>query len=112
MALVVVGAALQLVAEPAALVPHLTPGGWFWLAWIAVPCGAGAHLLAMTAVRRLPAGRSSPFLLLAPVTGALLSALLVGERLDLLQLTGGALIVLAIALATLPAWALARTMRT
>ncbi len=109
-ALVVVGGVLQLIADAGALPASLTLGGWFWLTWIAVPCGAGAHLLAMTAVRRLPAGRSSPFLLLAPVTGALLSAILVGERLDPLQLGGGALIVAAIALATLPGIRLARSM--
>jgi drug/metabolite transporter (DMT)-like permease len=109
-ALVLVGAGLQLIAAPAALVPSLTVTGWFWLTWIAVPCGAGAHLLAMTAVRRLPAGRSSPFLLLAPISGALLSGILVPERLDLLQVAGGALIVAAIALATLPGWLPARSM--
>ena len=109
-ALVVVGGVLQLITSPGELPASLTAGAWFWLAWIAVPCGAGAHLLAMTAVRRLPAGRSSPFLLLAPLTGALLSALLVGERLDPLQLLGGALIVAAIALATLPAARVARSM--
>lgn len=101
--LTVVGALLQVVILPGGLVPQLSPAGWAGLLWVAVPCGAGAHLLAMTAVARLPAGRSSPFLLLAPVTGALLSTSLLGERLDPLQLAGGALIVLAIALATLPA---------
>lgn len=100
--LTVVGTLLQLLVLPGALVPQLSPAGWAGLLWVGVPCGAGAHLLAMTAVGRLAASRSSPFLLLAPVTGALLSAVLVGERLDPLQLAGGALIVLAIALATLP----------
>ncbi len=109
-ALVIVGAALQLLVDPGVLPANLTASGWFWLAWIAVPCGAGAHLLAMTAVGRLPAGRSSPFLLLAPLTGALLSALLVGERLDPLQLIGGGLIVGAIALATLSGTRVARSM--
>ena len=109
-ALVIVGTALQLLVDPGALPASLTAGGWFWLAWIAVPCGAGAHLLAMTAVGRLPAGRSSPFLLVAPLTGALLSAVLVQERLDPLQLLGGALIVMAIALATLRPARVARSM--
>jgi probable blue pigment (indigoidine) exporter len=100
--LTVVGGVLQLLlVAPAGLVPELSAAGWAGLLWVAVPCGAGAHLLAMGAVARLPAGRSSPFLLLAPVTGALVSAVLVGERLDIVQLVGGALIVGAIALATL-----------
>jgi probable blue pigment (indigoidine) exporter len=99
--LTVVGGVLQLLVAPSGLVPELSAAGWAGLLWVAVPCGAGAHLLAMGAVARLPAGRSSPFLLLAPVTGALVSAVLVGERLDIVQLVGGALIVGAIALATL-----------
>jgi drug/metabolite transporter (DMT)-like permease len=98
--LTVVGAALQLVVAPAGLAPHLSAAGWAGLLWVGVPCGAGAHLLAMAAVGRLPAGRSSPFLLLAPVTGALVSAILLAERLDGWQLAGGGLIVGAIALAT------------
>lgn len=109
--LTVVGAALQAIVYPAGLGPELSPAGWMGLLWVAIPCGAGAHLLAMTAVARLPSGRSSPFLLLAPVTGALLSAILVGERLDPLQLIGGALVVIAIALATLRGSLRARSMR-
>lgn len=101
-ALTVVGALLQSVTDAGALVPQLSAAGWAGLLWVGVPCGAGAHVLAMMSVSRLPAGRSSPFLLLAPVTGAAISALLVGERLDAPQLLGGTLIVVAIALATLP----------
>ena len=54
--------------------------------------------------------KPGPFLLLAPITGALVSAVLVGERLDAVQLAGGALIVGAIALATLTRRPAARSM--
>ena len=109
--LTVVGAALQLLVAPSGLVPQLSAAGWAGLLWVGVPCGAGAHLLAMGAVARLPAGRSSPFLLLAPVTGALVSAVLLGEVLDVVQLAGGGMIVAAIALATLTGRPTARSMR-
>jgi drug/metabolite transporter (DMT)-like permease len=51
-------------------------------------------------LRRLPASRAAPFLLLMPVSGALIAAVLLGERLDPVQLLGAALILLGIGLAT------------
>jgi len=52
-------------------------------------------------LRRMPAGRAAPFLLLMPISGTLIAAALLGERLDQVQLAGAALILLGIAVATL-----------
>ena len=53
-------------------------------------------------MRRLPANRAAPFLLLMPISGSLIAAVLLNERLDLLQLAGAGLILAGIAAATLP----------
>ena len=98
---VVVCLPVQLVLGPSGLVPALSLNGAIALLWLALPAGALAHVLANFAVRHLPAGRSAPFLMLVPVSGAAIAALLLGERLDGLQLAGGALIVAGIGLATL-----------
>ncbi len=98
---------LQLVVDPAALVPHLSLVGWSALLWLALPASALPHVLVIATLRRLPAGRAAPFLLLMPISGAVIAALLLVERLDLVQLLGAGLILLGIAAATLR-WRLVR----
>lgn len=71
------------------------------LLWTIGPAGALAQTLAIAGVRRLPAHASSPYLLLNPLTAAILAALLLGERLAPLQVAGGGLILAGIAAATL-----------
>jgi probable blue pigment (indigoidine) exporter len=100
-AVVVVCVPIQLLLDPSGLVPALSLSGGIALLWLALPAGAMAHALVNFAVRRLPAERSAPFLMLVPVSGAVIAALLLGERLDPIQLIGGALIVAGIGLATL-----------
>jgi drug/metabolite transporter (DMT)-like permease len=97
----VVSAALQLVADPSALVPHLSLKGWTALLWLALPASALPHVLVIATLRRMPASRAAPFLLLMPISGALIAAALLGERLDQIQLAGAGLILLGIAAATL-----------
>ncbi len=97
---VVVCVPIQLVLDPHGLLPTLSARGGLALLWLALAAGALAHLLVNFGVRAMPAGRSAPFMMLVPVSGALIAAILLGERLDALQLLGGALIVAAIALAT------------
>jgi drug/metabolite transporter (DMT)-like permease len=96
-------APLQLAIDPSGLLPGFTLGELAGFAWLALPSGGLAHIAANTAVRRMPAGRSSAFLFLVPLSGAVIAAIFLGERLDPGQLTGGALIVAAIVVATVPA---------
>jgi drug/metabolite transporter (DMT)-like permease len=97
----VVSSALQLVVDPGALVPALSLKGWAALLWLALPASALPHVLVIATLRRMPASRAAPFLLLMPISGALIAAALLGERLDQVQLAGAALILLGIAVATL-----------
>lgn len=99
----VVSTALQLVVDAGALVPRLSLTGLAALLWLALPASALPHVLVISTLRRMPASRAAPFLLLMPISGALIAAALLGERLDQIQLAGAALILLGIAVATLPA---------
>ena len=96
----VVTGALQLVVDPAGLRPDLSMRGWVALIWLALPASALPHLLVTSTLRRLPASRAAPFLLLMPISGAVIAAALLGERLDLVQLVGAGLILLGIGAAT------------
>jgi len=100
---VVVAGVLQAVLDPAELRLDLSPNGWAAFLWLAVPASALPHVLVVTTLRRLPASRAAPFLLLMPIAGLLISASLLGERLDQLQLVGAALILVGIAVATVRA---------
>ncbi len=93
---VVVGLLLPLLGEPALAHP-LRPDAAAGVAWLAVGPGALAAILVVTGMRRIPARRASAFLLLNPPTATLGAWLLLGERLSLLQLAGGALVLAAIA---------------
>jgi drug/metabolite transporter (DMT)-like permease len=99
----VVAFGAQWVIDPAGLaLTALTAVGWVALVWLALPASALPHVLVVTTLRRLPAAQAAPFLLLMPITGALLSALLLGERLDLVQLVGAGLILVGVGLAIRP----------
>jgi drug/metabolite transporter (DMT)-like permease len=91
--------AMQVVVDPAGLRPSLSPGGWAALLWLAVPASALPHVLVIATVRRMPASRAAPFLLLIPISGAVIAAALLRERLDLVQLLGAGLILLGIGVA-------------
>jgi drug/metabolite transporter (DMT)-like permease len=58
-----------------------------------------AAVLVVVGMRRLPARRASAFLLLNPPTAALGAWLLLGERLTAVQLLGGGLVLVAMAVA-------------
>ena len=96
----VITSVLQVVVDPGALVPHLSLRGWAALLWLALPASALPHVLVIATLRRLPAGRAAPFLLLMPISGSVIAAALLGERLDLVQLAGAGLILAGIAAAT------------
>jgi drug/metabolite transporter (DMT)-like permease len=91
---------LQVVVDPAGLRLDLSANGWAALVWLALPASAVPHVLVVATMRRMPASRAAPFLLLMPISGTLIAAALLGERLDLVQLVGAALILTGIAVAT------------
>jgi drug/metabolite transporter (DMT)-like permease len=97
---VLVTGALQLIVEPAALRPSLSLTGWTALLWLALPASALPHILVIATLRRMPASRAAPFLLLMPISGTLIAAAMLGERLDQVQLAGASLILIGIAAAT------------
>lgn len=83
------------------LVPaSIEPAAAVALIWLALGPSAGAQLLLVASVRRIPARRSAAFLLLNPITATILAAILLGERLASLQLVGAALVLAGIAVAS------------
>lgn len=106
----VVTGAMQAVIDPAGLRPSLSLGGWAAVLWLALPASALPHVLVIATLRRMPAGRAAPFLLLIPISGALIATALLGERLDLLQLVGAGLILVGIAAATVRRRAVTRAL--
>ena len=91
----------QAVVDPSGLALSLSGAGWAALLWLALPASALPHVLVIATLRRLPAGRAAPFLLLMPISGTVIAAALLGERLDLVQLAGAGLILAGIGAATL-----------
>lgn len=84
--------------------PTIAPSGRAWGAVLvlAVACTVAAFLLWNWAVARVPAGRAAPFLNLEPVVGAALGVAILGDPLGAGILGGGALILGAAGLASLP----------
>lgn len=94
-AVTAVVAALDGSLVPEAPPAHATAA----LLWIAAAPGAAASVLVVVGMRRLPARVASLFLLLNPPTAAVLGLVLLDERLSGMQLVGGALVLVAIAVA-------------
>jgi drug/metabolite transporter (DMT)-like permease len=93
--------AVAAVVEPRPLIPaSLDPGAVVALASIVVGASSTGSLLLLASVRRVPSGRTSAALLLAPIASAVLAALVLGERLPPTGVAGGALILLGIAVAS------------
>lgn len=80
----------------------LSGGAWASLLTLAVACTVASFLLWNWAVARVPAGRAAPFLNLEPVVGAALGVAILGDPLLAGTLAGGALILGAAGLASLP----------
>jgi drug/metabolite transporter (DMT)-like permease len=90
-----------LLFQPAALVPPaIRPDAAAALVWLGVAPGAVAPVLLVAAVRRLDARRSSAYLLLNPISAAVLSPVLLGEWLQPEQLLGGLLVLAGMAAAS------------
>ncbi|HSQ05808.1 MAG TPA: DMT family transporter, partial [Burkholderiales bacterium] len=88
---------IALVSE-STLLPT-TPGGWIFVAGLALIAQVAGQSLIAYAMAHLSALFSSVGLLLQPVVAAVLAWLLLGEPLGIVQLAGGALVLLGIALA-------------
>jgi probable blue pigment (indigoidine) exporter len=83
------------------ILPAQVPGdALFALVWLAVTAGVMGTVLIMESYRRLPTSESSAFLMLNPLTGAVLAVPVLGEMLSPLQLAGAAMVLTGIALAT------------
>jgi drug/metabolite transporter (DMT)-like permease len=77
-------------------------GLWGWFIWLAVPCSTGSFGLWFLALRRGGATQTSGYLFLVPLLTVLMSALMLGTGLSLMQALGGILIGIAL-------WLVSRT---
>lgn len=93
-------AVLEYLLHPWAL--PATAGAWAVIAYVGVVCTAGAFYLWNRGFEYLPAGSGGLLLLLQPVVGGALGAVLLGERLGAGFLAGSALIGLGVAAAFEP----------
>ncbi len=91
-----------LATDPALLVPASPPAeAVVAIGWLAVVAALGPVLM-VASVRLIEAARSAAFLLLNPITATILAAVLLGERPSPIQLVGGIVVLLGMAVATIP----------
>ena len=91
-----------LATDPALLAPANPPvEAVVAMGWLAVVAALGPVLM-VASVRLIEAARSAAFLLLNPITATILAAILLGERPSPLQLAGGVVVLLGMAVATIP----------
>jgi probable blue pigment (indigoidine) exporter len=89
---------IEWLRAPGTLVPtDPDPAAVIALLTIAFGSSSTANLLLMASVKRVAASRTSAALLLTPVSSALISVVILGQRLDPIQVVGGALILGGIA---------------
>lgn len=92
------GAAIVL-GEP--LFPSNVPvDALFATVWLGIIAGGVASVFLGVSLRRLPASESSAYLMLNPLTGAVLAVPILGDVLSGIQLVGAALVLGGIGLAT------------
>jgi drug/metabolite transporter (DMT)-like permease len=96
---------VELARSPGTLLPPSPDSGAvIALLFIAFGASSTANLLLVASTRRVPAGRTSAALLLTPVSSAVIAAVVLGERLEPIQVMGAALILVGIATASGLAW--------
>ncbi|MBI3752131.1 MAG: EamA family transporter [Chloroflexi bacterium] len=94
-------ALLVLAVEPASLaLPPLSMEAVGAMGWLAF-AGAAGQALGAASMRLVPASRSAAFLLLNPITAAILAFLLLGSVPSPIQLIGAGLVLAGIATATI-----------
>jgi drug/metabolite transporter (DMT)-like permease len=70
------------------------------MAWLVVVAGVLPLALTEIAIRAVPTARSSPYLFITPLVAVFIAVLGLGERPSAIQLLGGALVIVGIAVAT------------
>lgn len=75
--------------------------GWLALVWLIVPGSILAYTAYGYAIAHLPIGTVSTYAFVNPIVAVLLGALLLGERLRVVELFGASLIVVAVVLTLL-----------
>jgi probable blue pigment (indigoidine) exporter len=89
---------VELVREPASLIPTSPdPASVLALVYLVLGPMLAAQLLVLASVARVAARRTSAFLLLTPICSAVVTAILLGNRLTPGELLGAALLLLGIA---------------
>jgi drug/metabolite transporter (DMT)-like permease len=94
--------ALALLVEPARLVPDYPAGAWIAILFLGLFGTTLGFTWFSAAVQEIGAQRASIFINLVPVAAVLQGALLLGERLDLSALLGGALVIAGVLLTQRP----------
>lgn len=94
---------LALLADPARLVPDYSLGAWIAILFLGLFGTTLGFTWFSAAVQEIGAQRASIFINLVPVAAVLQGALLLGERLDLSALLGGALVISGVLLTQRPA---------
>ena len=89
---------VQLLIDPAGLFPgYIEPASLVAMAGLVLLPSMMSQLLLIASVRRVPARRTSAALLLVPLTSALVSLTILGERPTPMEGIGGVLVLIGIA---------------
>jgi drug/metabolite transporter (DMT)-like permease len=98
--LVCTGAALSLTIGPAAIgqlrLGELSPAGWGWLACLAGVSTVGAIAMFFAGLSRVGPSTASILSTVEPLVTVALAFVVFGERLSVVQLAGGALVLAAV----------------
>ncbi|MBS3935548.1 MAG: DMT family transporter [Sulfuritalea sp.] len=95
--------ATALFDNPAQLAPHYSPASWGAILFLGLLGTTLGFTWFSAAVQKIGAQRASIFINLVPVAAVLQGALLLGERIDLSALIGGALVIAGVLLLQRPA---------
>ncbi len=75
---------------------HLTLNGWLGVGFLGIFCSGLAYVFWFDALQVVPASQAGVFLYIEPLVTAVVAALLLGERITLISLLGGAVILLGV----------------
>ena len=80
----------------------VVPGSWLLLAFYALAASVWTVWLWMTGLKTVPANRAGVFTVMLPVSAAAVGVLVLGERLNAIQVGAFAIALVGVVLATLP----------